>query len=172
MIRLNQMALIPVVLLTLSASPSAFAASSTGTITLSGKVTESSCTLTSATADLGNYNTAYFTSKGTKSRDTSVTLALTCSSNETGRLRFVGEQDGSDATLFKNTSGDNGIAVELTQSNGSRIDASLVANGQYPYTTAANTPLSIELLAHMISTVDAVTSGSVNSVITVEIAPD
>jgi type 1 fimbria pilin len=172
MIRLNQMALIPVVLLTLSASPVVFAANGTGTITLTGKVTESSCTLTNATADLGNYNTAYFSTKGTKSRDTQVSLTLTCSSNEAGRLRFVGEQDASDSTLFKNTSVDNGIAIELTQTDGTRIDASKVADGQYPYTTTAHTPLNVDLLAHMISTTDTVTSGAVNSVITVEVAPD
>jgi type 1 fimbria pilin len=172
MIRFNQMALIPVALMTLSASPAVFAVSGTGSITLTGKVTESSCTLTNATADLGNYNTAFFTGRGTKSRDTKVSLTLTCSSNESGRLRFVGEQDASDNTLFKNTSANNSIAIELTQTDGSKIDASQVANGQYPYTTTAHTPLNVDLLAHMISTADTVTSGAVNSVITVEVAPD
>jgi type 1 fimbria pilin len=168
MIRFHALALIPAALMPLSV----LAANNTGTITLTGKVTESSCTLTNATADLGNYSTAFFISKGTKTRDTRVSFSLTCSGTETGRLRFVGEQDASDASLFKNTSADNGIAIELTQNDGSRIDASKVAEGQYAYSAIANTPLNVDLLAHMISTTDSISSGTVNSVITVEVAPD
>jgi type 1 fimbria pilin len=163
----NKLTLIPAFLLALCAGQSAFAAASTGTITLTGKVTESSCTLTDATVSLGNYSTAFFTTKGVKSRDTNVSLALNCSGSETGKLRFVGAQDESDSSLYKNTSADNGIALELTKTDGSRIDAGKSFEGQYTYSTTGGTPLSIALLAHMVST-----AGAVNSVITVEVAPD
>jgi type 1 fimbria pilin len=172
MTHFNKIALIPAALIALFSSQAALAANSTGTITLTGKVTESSCTLTDATAQLGNYNTAFFSSKGSKSRDTKVSLALTCSGNESGTLRFIGMQDDSDSALFKNTSTENGIAIELTRMDGTRIDASKVADGQLPYTTTAHTALNIDLLAHMISTENSVSSGAVNSVITVEVAPN
>jgi type 1 fimbria pilin len=168
----TKIVLIPSALLAMLAGQAAFAANATGTITLSGKVTESSCSLSDATVSLGNYSTAFFSAKGSKSRDARVAMVLSCSGSENGKLRFVGELDASDSSLFKNTSADNGIALELSKADGSKIDASKMAEGQYAYSTIAGVPLNIDLLAHMVSTSNTVGGGEVHSVITVEVAPD
>jgi len=122
MIRFSHMARLSLSLTTLAtlAVCPAFAAETSGTLTLNGRVDSAACTVTSTAVDLGSYSADYFTAKGTKGKDAEVRFNVICTTSDLGHLHFFGEQDTTDPTLFKNTSSDNGIAIELVDPHSSK----------------------------------------------------
>jgi type 1 fimbria pilin len=126
--------------------------------------------------DLGSYSSQYFAAKGTKGRDGSIQLTVSCLSNyNAAYLHFSGEQDPTDPSLFKNTASDNGIAIELVHSTAKgdrRIDAGQSGAGQLPFGTYTGIVPLKPLKARMISTRDHVSGGLVSAIITIDITEE
>jgi type 1 fimbria pilin len=166
MIRSHITALIPCALITILASQVAAAEGSNSTLTLSGKVEQSSCTLSETTTPHGNDNTAFSPSTGSRRREIKLSLALNCSSAESGTLHFIGEPVTNDPTQLKNTSASNPIRIEKLTFYGNKMRTTKGGDEPFGYQQNPGTKI-ISLGARMVPTEDMV-----RSVITIEITPN
>lgn len=149
------------------------AAGDTATVTITGTVTNASCTLVQPSpvvlspVDVRDFGGKANTILG----QGTVEIKLTnCTSDQSGLgIKVSGENDAAGPTIFKNTEKNSpatGVGIEVIDTNGTafKTDGSSKAS---PQTKASDGSYDIKYTAKYISTSDTVTAGKVKSVITV-----
>ncbi|QIB11554.1 type 1 fimbrial protein [Escherichia coli] len=138
------------------------------TITITGNVRERTCTVPSISVNLGDMYTSDFSGSNTASAWHDAVLTLTnCQYVSRVQATFNGTPDATNANYFKNTAGNSpatGLAIQLEDKDS---PGTVYKSGAQKTVTASNGSASFNMRVRAIKTGSAVTSGTIQSVITV-----
>ena len=138
------------------------------TITITGNVRERTCTVPSISVNLGDMYTSDFSGSNAASAWHDAVLTLTnCQYVSRVQATFNGTPDATNPNYFKNTAGNSpatGLAIQLEDKDS---PGAVYKSGAQKTVTASNGSASFNMQVRAIKTGNRVTSGTIQSVITV-----